>query len=168
MFKIKFKTIRFVLISYFMLIFQATLINSISIASVKPEIILLLVVFFALYNGSKAGMFCGMILGLCVDVLSGGIVGINSFVLGCLGFLCGFLKERVYTMHLLTRMLIPMVSCIFSLFLYYIIAVHFYRLPLLTDNFGILLGTIAYTIVFNIFFSSFLERFVVVRTASLL
>ena len=168
MFKIKFKTIRFVLISYFMLIFQATLINSISIASIKPEIILLLVVFFALYNGARAGMFCGMILGLCLDALSGGIVGINSFILGCAGFFCGLLKERVYTAHLLSRILIPMISCVFSLGLYYIIAGHFYRLPILTDNFGIILGTIAYTTLFNIFFSRVLERLVIVRTASLL
>ncbi len=168
MFKIKFKTVRFVLISYFMLLFQATLINSISIARVKPEVILLLVVFFALYNGSRAGMFCGMILGLCLDVLSGGIVGINSLILGCAGFFCGLLKERVYTAHLLTRMLIPMITCIFSLVFYYIIAGYFYRLPLLTDNFGIVLGTIVYTTVFNMFFSSFLERLVIVRTTSLL
>ena len=168
MFKIKFKIIRFLLISYFMLIFQATLINSISIASIKPEIILLLVVFFALYNGSKAGMFCGMILGLSLDALSAGIVGINSFILGCAGFFCGLLKERVYTAHLLSRILIPMISCIFSLGLYYIIAGYFYRLPLLTDNFGIILGTIAYTTFFNVFFSHLLDRLVVVRTTSLL
>ncbi|MCG2711187.1 MAG: rod shape-determining protein MreD [Candidatus Omnitrophica bacterium] len=168
MFKIKFKTIRFVLIAYFMLILQATLINSISIFSVKPEIPLLLVIFFALYNGARAGMFCGMILGLFLDVLSGGIVGINIFILGCAGFSCGLLKERVYTAHLLTKILIPMISCIFSIGFYYIIARHFYRLPLLTDNFGIILGTIAYTTVFNIFFSHVLERLVIVRTTSLL
>ena len=69
--------------------FQATLINSISIASVKPELIMLLVVFYALYNGSKGGMLCGMILGLGVDILSGGIVGINSLILGCVGFFNG-------------------------------------------------------------------------------
>lgn len=168
MFKIKFKTIRFVLISYFIIIFQATLINSISIATIKPEIVLLLVIFFALYNGPRSGMFCGMILGLCLDVLSGGIVGINSFILGCTGFFCGLLKERVYTAHLLTRTLIPVLGCIFSLALYYIIAGNFYHLPLLSDNYGIILGTIAYTTIFNLFFSNVLERLVVVRTTSLL
>ena len=168
MFKIKFKTIRFVLISYFIIIFQATLISSISIAAIKPEIVLLLVIFYALYNGPRAGMFCGMILGICVDALSGGIVGINSFILGCAGFFCGLLKERVYTAHLLTRTLIPVLSCIFSLALYYIIAGHFYHLPLLSDNYGIILGTIAYTTIFNLFFSNVLERLVVVRTTSLL
>ncbi|MCK4994873.1 MAG: rod shape-determining protein MreD [Candidatus Omnitrophica bacterium] len=168
MFKIKFKTIRFVLIAYFMLIFQCTLINSISIAAIKPEIILLLVVFFALYNGSRAGMFCGMILGLCLDVLSGGIIGINSFILGCAGFFCGQLKERLYTVHLLTRILIPMISCMFSICLYYIIAGNFYHLPLLSDNLGTIFGTIAYTTIFNVIFSLFLERVVIVRTTSLL
>lgn len=168
MFKIKFKTMRFVLIAYFMLIFQATLINSISIGNVKPEIILLLVIFFALYNGSRSGMFCGMILGLCVDALSGGIVGINSFILGCAGFLCGLLKERVYTVHLLTRVLIPMLGSIFCFCLYYIIAGNFYRLPLLADNFAVIAGTVAYTTIFNIVFSLFLDRCVIVRTTSLL
>ena len=168
MFKIKFKTLRFVLISYFMLIFQATLVNSISIASVKPEIILLLVVFFALYNGARAGLICGMILGLIVDVLSGGIIGINSWILGCVGGLCGLLKERVYTVHLLTRMLIPMISCIFYFVLYYIIASQFYHLAQFRDNFGIVLGAVFYTTVFNIFLSYLLELFVIERTTSLI
>ncbi|MFH1094142.1 MAG: rod shape-determining protein MreD [Candidatus Omnitrophota bacterium] len=168
MFKIKFKTIRFIFIAYFMLIFQSTLINSISIAAIKPEIILLLVIFFALYNGARAGMFCGMILGLCLDALSGGIVGINSFILGCCGFFCGLLKERVYTAHVLTRILIPLISSIFSLVCYYLIAGYFYHLPLFTDNYGIIFGTIVYTTVFNMFFSIVLDRLIIVRTTSLL
>jgi len=128
----------------------------------------LLVIFFALYNGPSAGMFCGMVLGICVDVLSGGILGINSFIFGSAGFLCGILKERVYTVHLLTRILIPMISCIFYLGLYYIIAGTFYHLPFLADNFYIILGTIVYTTIFNIFFSLLLEKWVIVRTTSLL
>ena len=168
MFKIKFRTIRFILISYLILIFQGTLINSISIASVKPELIMLLVIFYALYNGSKGGMLCGMILGFGLDVLSGGIVGMNSFILGCVGFFNGMLKGRVYTAHLLSRIFIPLTSCILSLLFYFLIASHFYKLPGFRNNIGIIAGTIIYTTLFNIFFSRLLERFVVKRTTSLL
>jgi len=167
MYKIKFRTIRFIIISYFVLIFQATLISDISIGFSRPELVLLLVIFYSLYNGAKNGMICGLILGFCLDTLSGGIVGINSFILGCVGLSCGFLKERVYTSHILTRILTSALGCFFSIACYYFLASHFYLLPDFFENLGFILRVVIYTTLFNLVFSRFLERSVVVRTTSL-
>ncbi|MFH1061774.1 MAG: rod shape-determining protein MreD [Candidatus Omnitrophota bacterium] len=168
MYRIRFRSIRFGLISFFVLVFQSTLVYSLALGAVKPDFVILLVIFFALYKGAKPGMFYGLVLGLFVDALSGGIIGVNSFVFGCIGFICGLLKERVYINHFLTKFLVGFSACLFYSIVYYILAVQFFQLPSFFANLDIVLGTIVYTSICNIFFADVLDRFVIVRSNSLL
>ncbi|MCP4650055.1 MAG: rod shape-determining protein MreD [PVC group bacterium] len=167
MFKIRFRTIKFAVIAYLVLVFQASLISCISLGSVKPDLVLLLVIFFSLYRGLRQGMYCGMILGLGVDVLSGGIVGINSLILGSVGFFCGLLSDRLYKNHFLTKILVPCTASIFSIISYYILASNFYRLPLFFDNIFIIFSSIVYTSLASLVFLKFLEKQVVVKVYTL-
>ncbi|MBU4477950.1 MAG: rod shape-determining protein MreD [Candidatus Omnitrophica bacterium] len=167
MFKIKFKTLRFFLIAYLTLICQATFVHVFSLGGVVPDFVLLLVIFFSLYNGRKNGMIFGLVSGLGVDILSGGIVGINCFVLGCVGLLTGLLKERVYTNHLLTRILVPLAAGIFSIAVYYLLAVRFYQVPSFSENIPVIAGTLLYTTLCNVFFADILERTVVLKQMTL-
>jgi rod shape-determining protein MreD len=168
MFKIKFRSIRFFLLSFFIVTLQSTIVHAIAINHVMPDLILLLVVFFALYNGSKQGMFYAMITGLFADALSGGVIGINSFALGCVGYACGLLKERVYTNHLLTKFLVVFCAGILNTSIYYMLALQFYKLPGFWENFANILGVIIYSAVFNIFFADMLDKAVIERSTSLL
>ncbi len=168
MYKIRFRSISFCFISFLILVLQSTLTYSLALGPIKPDFVLLLVIFFALYKGAKQGMFYGMAVGLGVDALSGGVIGINSFALGCLGLVCGMLEERVYINHFLTKFLVALVACLFYIIVYYVLAVHFFRLPGFFSNLDIVIGTIFYTSVCNIFFTDFLDRFVIVRSTSLL
>ena len=168
MYKIQFKTIRFGFISFLILILQSTFAYSIAIGAIKPNFVLLLVIFFSLYKGVKQGMFYGMLVGLGVDALSGGVIGINSFALGCLGFICGMLKERVYINHFLTKFLVALAACLFYMIIYYFLAARFFMLPRFFSNLDIVIGTIFYTSICNVFFTDFLDRFVIVRSTSLL
>jgi len=168
MFKIKFHKARFVAVAYLTIIIQATFMHCIALGTVKPDLVLLLVIFFSLYNGSQAGLICGLIVGFCVDVLSSGIVGINCFILGGAGLLCGFLKERVYAGHLLTRILVGFAACLFSVISYNILALHFYRLPPFFENGAVIAGTIIYTTLFNIVFFKILEKTIVSKVTRLI
>lgn len=166
--RIRFNSIRFGLISFFVLVFQSTLFHGLALGAVKPDFVMLLVVFFSLYKGSKQGMFYGMVMGLFVDALSGGIIGVNSFVFGCIGFLCGLLDERVYINHFLTKFLVGFSACSFYMIVYYVLALQFFQLPEFFANPDIILGTIGYTSICNIFFADILDRFVIIRSTSLL
>jgi rod shape-determining protein MreD len=168
MYRVRFKSIRFGLISFFIIIFQSTLVQSLALGAVKPDFVLLLVIFFSLYKGPRQGMFYGIVVGLFVDALSGGVSGINSFVFGCLGFVSGLLKERVYINHLLTKLLIGLSAGIFYMFFYYVLAIQFFQLPNFLSSLDIVLGTIIYTSVCNILFADVLDRLVIVRSTSLL
>ena len=168
MFRIRFKTLRFVLLAYITIIIQASVLDYFSFRMMKPDLVLLLVIFFSLYNGVRRGIYCGIFLGLFVDALSAGILGINAFVLGLVGGVCGLLKERVYTTHLLTRVLVSFIAGIGSIIVYYILAVNFYQLPAVMENFGHFLGVIIYTTLINIIFVELIEKTVIVRQMTLL
>jgi rod shape-determining protein MreD len=166
--RIRFNSIRFGLISFFVLIFQSTLFQGLAVGAVKPDFVILLVVFFSLYKGARPGMFYGMGLGIFVDALSGGIIGVNSFVFGCVGFLCGLLEERVYINHFLTKFLVGFSACSVYIVAYYVLALQFFQLPGFFANPDIILGTIVYTSICNIFFADILDRFVIIRSTALL
>lgn len=168
MYRIRFRSIRFGLISFLTIIFQSTIIHSMSLGAVKPNFAILLVIFFALYNGPKQGMIYAMVIGIFIDALSGGILGINSFVLGCMGFGCGLLKERVYINHFLTKFLVGLAACVFYVVCYYVLSLQFFRLPSFFANLDIVFGTIIYTSICNVFFADMLDRAVIVRSTSLL
>ena len=167
MFKIKFKTGRFIIIAYLTLIFQASLINFISLGPCRPDCILLLVIFFGLYNGIKQGMLFGIIAGLFVDSLSSGILGINSLIYGGTGFIAGILQERVYTSHFLTKILVSFCGGVLATLVYYLIATHFYSLPSLLENLGMISGVIIYTTALNSVFFTMLEKLVTEKSFTL-
>lgn len=163
MFKIKFRILRFFVISYLVLIIQSSLIGSIALGSLVPDLGLCLVVFFGLYNGRKQGMIYGIILGFCTDILSGGIVGINSFIMGCVGSFAGLLKERVYTEHLLTKILVVFIAGLFSTFVYYLLALNFYSLPDFFENWMMITGVIIYTTLCNVLLFNIFEKIIIIK-----
>lgn len=167
MFKIRFRTVRFASIAYIILIFQASLINLIAFKNCKPDFVLLLVIFFGLYNGPRRGAWCGLYLGLCLDVLSGAGFGINGISLGLIGFGCGLLQERVYTTHFLTHILVPVAAGILRVCVYYALTANFCRVPDISENLIFIIGHIAYTAAINIIFFRILDRLVVLRTTKL-
>jgi len=166
-YKIKFKTGKFIIIACLTFLFQATLINSMALGPCKPDFVLMIVIFFGLYNGVKPGMACGVISGLAVDVLSSGIFGINAFVYGLIGFCAGVLQERVYTSHFLTKIIVSLCGGVIATLVYYVLAIHFYRLPSFLEQGGIMAGNILYTTVLNSFFFTMLEKLVTVKSFTL-
>ncbi len=168
MYKIRFKKIKFFFIAFFVVIFQASLFNILSFAGhVKPDFILLTLIFFSLYNGAQAGMACGMCLGILMDSLSGGVLGVNCISLGLVGLLIGLLKDRVYTGHLLTKLLVPFFAGIIANILYYFIASNFYRVPGFTQSFPDMAGALLYTVICNVFYFDFLEKSVIIKITTL-
>ena len=95
------------------LLIQLTLINSITILGLKPDLIMIVVVVFSLMKGEKEGTISGFASGLLQDIFSIGLLGINAFAKTVIGFTCGLLKEKVFHEHIL--FLIPVITFIASL-----------------------------------------------------
>ena len=95
------------------LLIQLTLINSISILGLKPDLIMVVVVVFSLLKGAKEGTVSGFASGLLQDIFSAGLLGINALAKTVIGFTCGILKEKIFHEHIL--FLIPLITFIASL-----------------------------------------------------
>jgi len=94
------------------LLIQLTLINSITILGLKPDLILVVVVIFSLLKGEKEGTISGFASGLLQDIFSTGLLGINALVKTVIGFTCGILREKIFHEHIL--FLIPVITFIAS------------------------------------------------------
>jgi len=94
------------------LLIQLTLINSITILGIKPDLIIIIVVIFSLLKGEKEGAISGFASGLLQDIFSTGLLGINALVKTVIGFTCGVLKEKIFHEHIL--FLIPVITFIAS------------------------------------------------------
>ena len=94
------------------LLIQLTLINSITILGLKPDLILILVVIFSLLKGEKEGTISGFASGLLQDIFSTGLLGINALVKTVIGFTCGILRKKIFHEHIL--FLIPVITFIAS------------------------------------------------------
>ena len=95
------------------LLIQLTLINSITILGIKPDLIMVIVVVFSLLRGEKEGAISGFASGLLQDIFSTGLLGINSLAKTVIGFICGILKEKIFHEHIL--FLIPVITFIASI-----------------------------------------------------
>ncbi|MCM8813936.1 MAG: rod shape-determining protein MreD [Candidatus Omnitrophica bacterium] len=168
MFKIRFRHGRFLIGASLLVLAQATLLHGAGIRDIRPDLTAAAVVFYALHHDLRRGMRCGMLLGFALDVLSGGVVGINCFSLGLVGALGGRLQGRVYSTHILTTLLVSLGLLLVGQLAYVLCAAQFYHLgewPTVMRRFA---ASLLYTTVINVlavrmFEAVFVERKMTLR-----
>jgi|SRR3990170_9111416 len=95
-----------IIIGLLIIPFQSSLVNSISLWGVKPDIIFIFVYAIGLtYNEEKA-MLMGAGLGLAADIFSGGPLGMNFLSKAATGFAAGALGRRILNMRLRLQILV--------------------------------------------------------------
>ncbi len=78
------------------LVLESTVLQFVRVAGVKPDLVLVLVVFYAIINGSREGAFWGFMGGLAQDFLSGYYLGMNTLSLTVIGYLVGLGHTRLF------------------------------------------------------------------------
>jgi rod shape-determining protein MreD len=68
---------------------------AITIANIRPNLLLIVTASFGFMRGSKEGMFVGVFAGLMIDILFGNILGFYALLFLIFGFLNG-LFQRIY------------------------------------------------------------------------
>jgi rod shape-determining protein MreD len=89
------RTLRWAGLILFVFILQTTIVPVIAIFGVKPDLILLVLVFFAFKTDVIPAVFTGFILGLAQDFYSPEVLGLNALVKSLAGFIAGFFNEKV-------------------------------------------------------------------------
>lgn len=103
---------------FFLLIIETTGINRVSVKDTTPALLVIFVIFFGLFYGMRIGLEVGSVAGLLKDILGIGVFGINIFIFGTLGFICGALSDKVYKENFLTQFAVSFVAAFFISRLY--------------------------------------------------
>jgi len=101
------------LIVIIILVIQLTILNLFTLQGLKPDLILILIIIFALLKGEGEGAVIGFFSGLLQDIFSVGLLGVNALIKTVAGFLCGLLKERIFSEHIL--FLIPLITLVVTI-----------------------------------------------------
>jgi len=103
------------------LFLQGSLLNYVKIAGAKPDLMLLLVIFFGLFLGPAAGLESGFVAGLLMDFFALDFFWINAIILASTGFLVGTINTQFSKESKRADFLFVTVFTIFSMSLHYII-----------------------------------------------
>lgn len=87
------------------MVLQTTVLDVLTIKGIKPDLILVIVVYLGLVKGSDIGCTSGFFFGLLEDVYSGMYLGSNALTKTTLGFFCGVIGKRLYTQSLFSQIL---------------------------------------------------------------
>ena len=93
-------------------ILQGTIFQTLSIASISPNLLLILTVSFGFMRGKQEGLFVGFFCGLLIDIFYGyeNVVGFYALLYMYIGFFNGFLYKVFYDEDIKVPMLLVGVS----------------------------------------------------------
>ncbi|MCR4763656.1 MAG: rod shape-determining protein MreD [Lachnospiraceae bacterium] len=93
---------------FFSFLFQVSVTWFVPLTAITPNLLLILVVSWALMRGEQTGIMLGFFAGLAVDIVFGDYLGIYALIFMFLGFVAGKF-HRIYTSggYVLPMVLIP-------------------------------------------------------------
>lgn len=92
-----------ILLLFLAALMQATLLANFRLFYAVPDLLLIMVIFYSLIKGKKAGIFFGVLAGFIKDILSGSIFGINLFSFALFGYFLGNQSKRLYIENKITH-----------------------------------------------------------------
>lgn len=75
---------------------QSTLFHNLSLASIKPNLMLVVTAAFGFMRGKKEGMAVGFLSGIMMDIFWGNLLGFYALIYTVIGYLNGFFKRLFY------------------------------------------------------------------------
>jgi len=107
-------TIIWLVVIVIVIVMQSTLIPLIGINGICPDLLLVVVVSYALLSGKEKGVGMGFFAGLLQDLAFGSIFGINTLSKLATGYICGLAERKVFKEHVLLPVAATAVATIFN------------------------------------------------------
>lgn len=147
----------FLLIAFYLL--QTTIFSRLDIAGIKPDIILILLVFIAYRYGRVPGMFMGFFTGLLLDFTEGNYLGYYALLYLVVGYLLGFCNKLYNNDSILVPLGLVALSDFFLNFLIFITGFLLRnRLDLPFYMMRIILPELIYTVIVSILIYRLVDR----------
>lgn len=148
------------LIFIIVLLMQIFLSNLLSVGGVRPDFLIIFVLYFAVIYGSFKGVLAGFGIGITASILDSGlIIGLLPLIYSIVGYAGGFLKTQHYKMF-------PAffnVSCFFIIFGSFLIYTYFNYDYLFYNDINIFLLTWFKTSLYTISILAILQFIVPLR-----
>ena len=150
-----------VLIAAFLI--QLLFLDRIKIAGARPDLLVLLVIFFAIFFGPSAGAEAGFVSGLFKDTYSLDIFGVNIVLLSLTGFIVGGLSPKLFKESKLTQALLVFASSVLCMIIHYfasslILKITYVTLP--EYLYGLILPSSFYTTMLSVLlFPALINRY---------
>ena len=90
------KKVMMALLILFTAFLQCSVFQIFEIASIKPNLLIIVTVAFALMNGRKFGLWTGFFSGLCLDIMFPGNFGFQTLIYMWVGYLAGYAFRIFY------------------------------------------------------------------------
>ena len=136
-------------------ILQGTIFQTLSIASISPNLLLILTVSFGFMRGKQEGLFVGFFCGLLIDIFYGyeNVVGFYALLYMYIGFFNGFLYKVFYDEDIKVPMLLVGVSDLaYGLVVYGIQFLLRGRLDVFVYLYRIIVPEMVYTVLITVIF----------------
>jgi len=119
MYKMKRLHIYSILVVAFLI--HMTVLNYIEIAGAKPDLILMCVIFFAIFLGPAIGFETGLVAGLAQDLLTFDYFWVNTFILASAGLAAAIVSDNLFRESRATQFLLVFLSVCLSSSLHFFI-----------------------------------------------
>lgn len=123
------RVIILIFLSLIGLVLQTTLFSHLRFWGIIPDLVLILVVCFALLKGATEGAIVGFFCGLLEDIFLGQALGINAVSKMLIGFLVGLTEEKVFKENPWVSVVALMVATFLDNLLNFIFYKIFYNFP---------------------------------------
>ncbi len=90
------RSVILLLILGFVLLIQSTVMELLSIAGIKPDLVMLIVISNGFLRGTREGSFFGVVAGLLIDLLTGNYIGHYMLTMMFAGYTAGWFGTRFY------------------------------------------------------------------------
>ena len=142
------------------LILQSAVCPLIAIASIKPNLLIILIVSFGLMRGRRSGMLTGFCCGLLTDLFFESVIGMNALIYMWVGYFSGFFYRIFYDDDVKTPIvLISVTDLVYGIVQYLVLflprgRIHFFyylgRIILPEVIYTLLVTVVIYQILFHI------------------
>lgn len=99
---------------------QSTLFQTLSFATISPNLMIVVASSFGFMRGQKEGIWIGLFCGLCMDIFYGSTLGFYALLYMYIGFLNGYFRKLFYPEDIkLPMLLIGGSDLVYNLMVYF-------------------------------------------------
>ncbi|CCQ92138.1 putative Rod shape-determining protein [Nitrospina gracilis 3/211] len=132
----------------FLLLFtlQTTLLDTVSVGGVRPDLVLILAVYCAIIFEENAGVAMAVALGFFQDCLSGDLLGVNTLSKGLIGFVFANLKSKLVLEGFGPTSTFFALASLFDGMIFYLVSVFIFKAHL---AFGVFFPSLIIFMIYN-------------------